>query len=173
MRRAGMLVSDEQGAVTFRHELARQATLDRLPSRSPAVAPRQGRGRNVRSFSAASVAISRRVHHAAGAGNAERVLAWRREAAAEAAGLGAHREAAAHLATALRYVVEAPTELAAQLHEDWAYEAGLSLRIDDSVIEARRRAIALWRELGRDDKVGLNLRWLSRLHWYRGESARG
>ena len=39
-----------------------------------------------------------------------------------------------------------------------------------SVIEARQRAIALWRELGRLDKVGLNLRWLSRLHWYRGEA---
>ena len=38
------------------------------------------------------------------------------------------------------------------------------------MIEARRRAVVLWRELGRMDKVGLNLRWLSRLHWYRGEA---
>jgi len=46
----------------------------------------------------------------------------------------------------------------------------MELRIDESVIAARQRAVALWRELGRLDKVGLNLRWLSRLHWYRGEA---
>jgi hypothetical protein len=74
------------------------------------------------------------------------------------------------LATRLRYVAQASKALAAQLYESWAYESGLALRIDDSVIEARRSAVALWRELGRIDKVGLNLRWLSRLHWYRGEA---
>jgi len=38
------------------------------------------------------------------------------------------------------------------------------------VLEARRHAITLWRTLDRPEKVGENLRWLSRLHWYRGES---
>jgi DNA-binding CsgD family transcriptional regulator/tetratricopeptide (TPR) repeat protein len=166
----GLLVRDAQGALTFRHELARLATLERLtPSEQQSL-----HGRIEAAMSSATappdVSLSRRVHHAAGADDAARVLELAPRAATHAARLGAHQEAAAHLETALRYVAQAPKAVAAQLHEDWAYEAGLALRIDESVIAARQRAVALWRELGRLDKVGLNLRWLSRLHWYRGEA---
>jgi ATP/maltotriose-dependent transcriptional regulator MalT len=167
----GMLQRDDQGAVRFRHELARQAVLDRLsPAAQQALHARVEAAMSEVPDDQANASLSRRVHHAAGADNGARVLELAPQAAAQAARLGAHQEAAAHLATALRYVAQAPPALAAQLHEDWAYEAGLALRIDDKVIEARQRAIALWREVGRLDKVGLNLRWLSRLHWYRGEA---
>jgi DNA-binding CsgD family transcriptional regulator len=167
----GLLRRDEHGALTFRHELARQATLDRLP-------PTQQRSLHAKVEAAiaerpaalASALLSRRVHHAAGADDGARVLELAPQAAARAARLGAHREAAAHLATALRHVAEAPPALAAQLHEDWAYEAGLTLLNYDAIIAARHRAIAIWRDLGRIDKVGLNLRLLSRLHWRRGEA---
>jgi DNA-binding CsgD family transcriptional regulator/tetratricopeptide (TPR) repeat protein len=167
----GLLVRDGPGALSFRHELARRATLDRLTP--PAQQSLHARIEAVMSDSAvapADLSLSRRVHHAAGADDGARVLDLAPRAAAQAARLGAHRQAAAHLATALRYVAEAPNAVAAQLHEDWAYEAGLALRIDDSVVAARHRAIALWRELERPDKVGHNLRWLARLCWYRGES---
>jgi tetratricopeptide (TPR) repeat protein len=110
------------------------------------------------------------VHHAFAAGDAHRVLALAPQAAAHAAHLGAHTQAASHLEAALHHVEQAPKIVAAQLYENWAYEAGLALRIDETVIERRHRAVELWRELGRLDKVGFNLRWLSRLHWYRGEA---
>lgn len=166
----GMLLRDDQGAVKFRHELARQATLDRLSSSvQQSLHARVEAAMFAVPATQAIVPLSRRVHHAAGADDDRRVLDLAPQAATQAARLGAHQQAASHLATALRYVAQAPKALAAQLYEDWSYEAGL-VRIDDSVIEARRRAIALWRELGRIDKVGLNLRWLSRLHWYRGEA---
>ena len=42
--------------------------------------------------------------------------------------------------------------------------------IERQIIDARNRAVDLWRGLKRPSKVGLNLRWLSRLHWYRGEA---
>ncbi|MFE0758862.1 ATP-binding protein [Inquilinus sp. NPDC058860] len=166
----GMLVRDGQGAIGFRHELARLATLDQL---TPAV--QQSLHARVETAMAeapvrqAIALLPRQVHHAAAAGDGERVLALAPQAAAQASRLGAHHQAAAHLATALRYVDQAPKAVAAQLHEDWANEAGLALRIDDTVIEARQHAIALWRELGRMDKVGLNLRALARLLWSRGE----
>lgn len=167
----GMLLRDDEGTLTFRHELARQATLERLP----AMAQQHLHARVVAALFDArpvhiKVPLSRLVHHAAGAEDGARVLDLAPQAAAQAAQLGAHQQATAHLATALRFVARARPDLAAQLHEDWAYEAGLSQRIDDAVIQARNRAIALWRELGRSDKVGHNLRWLSRLHWYRGEA---
>ncbi|WP_225766620.1 AAA family ATPase [Inquilinus sp. Marseille-Q2685] len=166
----GMLVRDDQGAIGFRHELARLATLDQL---TPAV--QQSLHARVETAMAEAPArqaialLPRQVHHAAAADDGERVLALAPQAAAQASRLGAHHQAAAHLATALRYADQAPKAVAAQLHEDWANEAGLALRIDDTVIEARQHAIALWRELGRMDKVGLNLRALARLLWSRGE----
>ena len=169
----GVLLRVDDAALTFRHELARQATLARLAEPAQRMVHARVYAALIEARPAsASVPLSRLLHHAAAAGDAAAVLGLAPNAAAQAARLGAHQQAAAHLATALRFVDQAPTALAAQINEDWAYEAGVSLRIDDAVIEARHRAIALWRALGRSDKIGLNLRWLSRLHWYRGEAGR-
>lgn len=169
----GLLRRDDQGALAFRHELARQATLERLPpSRQRALHARVASALSALPAPIAAVQLSRRVHHAAGAEDGAAVLDLAPQAAAQAARLGAHQQAAAHLATALTYVDRAPPELAAQLYEDWANEAGLALLVYDSIIDARHRAIALWRQLGRADKVGHNLRCLSRLHWRRGEAER-
>ena len=164
----GILKASASGDLRFRHEIARQATLDRVP----ATARRAHHARILEALRALGGAahLDQMVHHAAGALDGQAVLAIAPEAAARAAASGAHREAAAHLATALRFVDEAGPETAATLYESWAYESGLAARIDDDVLDARRHAITLWRLLGRPDKVGENLRWLSRLHWYRGEA---
>ncbi|MBK8198528.1 MAG: AAA family ATPase [Acidobacteria bacterium] len=164
----GILKASASGDLRFRHEIARQATLDRVP----ATARRAHHARILEALRALGGAahLDQMVHHAAGALDGPAVLAIAPEAAARAAASGAHREAAAHLATALRFVDEAGPETAATLYESWAYESGLAARIDDDVLDARRHAITLWRLLGRPDKVGENLRWLSRLHWYRGEA---
>ncbi|NNC77229.1 MAG: AAA family ATPase, partial [Woeseiaceae bacterium] len=163
------LMRGVNGSLRFRHELARLATLARLSGI-------QKKDRHARVLAAMQKnevehSFDRLVHHAAGAMDGKRVLEFAPAAAAKAAAVGAHREAAAHLGTAIRFINEAEPGIAATLYEDWAYEAGLALQISDEVIEARRHAVTLWRALGRIDKVGNNLRWLSRLHWYRGEAA--
>lgn len=165
----GFLMRGVTGSLRFRHELARLATLARLSGI-------EKKDRHARVLAAMQQSdedhpIDRLVHHAAKAMDARKVLEYAPAAAANAAAVGAHREAAAHLETAIRFINEAEPEMAATLYEDWAYEAGLALEISDDVIEARRHAVTLWRALGRIDKVGNNLRWLSRLHWYRGEAA--
>ncbi|WFP79103.1 AAA family ATPase [Mesorhizobium sp. WSM4906] len=166
----GLLRRDAQGALTFRHELARQATLERLsPSLQRSLHAKAEAAMARLPAAQAGAQLARRVHHAAAADNGARVLELAPRAAAQAARLGAHSEAASHLATALRYIAQAPPAEAAQLYESWAYEAGLALQVYDTIIEARHRAIALWRELDRPDKISLNLRNLSRLHWRRGE----
>lgn len=165
-----LLMQDVNRGLRFRHELARLATLSRLSTT---------RQKNIHALVLDALlapggpepTLDQLVHHSAGALDARRVLRYAPQAAAAAAAVGAHREAAAHLATALRFVDEAAPEAAAKLYEDWAYEAGLALHINEEVLEARRHAITLWRALNRMDKVGDNLRWLSRLHWYRGEAA--
>lgn len=165
----GLLKTEQDGSLRFRHELARLATLARIPA---------GQRRNYHADFLAMLLerddpslTAQIVHHASGAGYAQSVLQYAPIAADQAATAGSHREAAAHLATALQYVDQAEPIEAASLYERWAYEAGLALTIDDDVIEARRHAMTLWRALGRMDKVGENMRWLSRLLWYRGESA--
>lgn len=165
-----LLVKDSpSGALRFRHELARLATLSRLQ----AARQREIHARILTAIEEADFdpSFDQLVHHAAGALNAKKVLDLAPQAADIAASLGAHREAAAHLSTALRFIDDAEPKLAAEIYEKWAYEAGLSLSISDEVLDARRHAITLWRALGRMDKVGENLRWLSRMHWYRGESS--
>lgn len=112
------------------------------------------------------------VHHAQGARDAQLVLKYASQAAKYSADLGAHKEAASYYDKALTFVEHADAELAAILHEQWAYEVGLTMRMDQSVVDARRHAISIWRALNRQDKVAENLRWLSRLHWYRGEAER-
>ena len=165
----GLLVKDTGGALRFRHELARLATMSRLQT----VRQKEIHARVLAAFENAEfdAGYDQLVHHAAGAQDAQKVLEFAPLAAETAARLGAHHEAAAHLATALQFIDRAAPELAAEIYERWAYEAGISLSINDDVLDARRHAITLWRALGRTDKVGENLRWLSRLHWYRGESA--
>lgn len=110
------------------------------------------------------------VYHAEGAQDRAAILTYAPLAADRAAKLGAHREAAMFLGTALTCLDHAAPDVAAEITEQWAYEAGLSLGIDHEVIAARERAVTMWTKLARPDRVGENLQWLSRLHWYRGEA---
>ncbi len=164
---------DSPHNIMFRHELARLAIERSLP-----MLRRQDYHRAIlqamdkveaRLKNGAGFDMARRVHHAAGCEDASLVLALAPRAAQQAAALGAHREAAAHYHCALQFVDQAAPQLQAELWESWSYEQGIALRIDEQVIAARHKAIALWQQLDRKDKVGLNLRWLSRLHWYRAE----
>lgn len=163
-----VLVEGTAGRLRFRHELARLATSNRCSS----IELRNLHSKHLgfilqRTESHASGEL---LHHARGAGDAKKVLHFAPIAAGQAALLGAHKEAADYLEAALDYVDEADPEEAAQLYELWAYEAAISHRIDDRVIEARRHALTMWRALGRQERIADNLRHLSRLHWYRGEA---
>jgi ATP/maltotriose-dependent transcriptional regulator MalT len=164
----GQLTQTPDKRVRFRHELARLGTMSTVTE----VAQRDYHRRFLNYHKAAgrAASLSLLVHHAHALGDGQSVLETAPLAAAAAARLGAHNEAAAFLASALTYLDLATLQTAAQILEDWAYEASLVLQMGDDVLTARRRAIDLWQLLGRADKVGLNLRWLWRLHWYRGET---
>jgi DNA-binding CsgD family transcriptional regulator len=164
---AMVATSTFRGSLMFRHELARLATEATMPLATKNSLHRRLIGAQI---NREGISAARLVHHALELNDAPLVLALAPRAAHEAAKLGAHREAAAHFAAALRVANHAPDEVRAQLNESWSYEAGL-VKIDDETVAARHRAIALWRALGNHEKVGLNLRWLSRLVWYRGDGA--
>ncbi len=169
----GLLRRDEKGALVFRHELVREATLERL---SPAT--RRTLHASMEDVFAALPnsesdpgILSQRLHHADMSGNVARVLDLAPKAAAQAAALGAHQQAVAHLTTALNHITLAHPAAAAQIYEDWAHETFLAGNVSsDETMHAYSFAIALWRSQEKIVKVGLNLCRLARLHWRRGET---
>ena len=164
---SGMVISDREG-VAFRHELARMAVEEALPPdrrvslhRAAAEAlagPRDGRPN-----------LARVAHHADAAGDGAAVLRFAPTAAARAASQGAHREAAAQYARALRFAEGLPAEERAGLLERRAYECYLTGEVD-AAIAAQERALAVRRS--RDDALaeGECLRSLSRLYRFRGRT---
>jgi len=158
------ILSLDQGAVAFRHELARRAIEDTLP-------PLRGRELHARILAALHVRgedpaqLARLVHHAAGAGDAVSVLRLAPSAGEHASRLGAHREAEAHFSMALRHCRRSPPAAPRQLLEARAYECYLTDRMQDG-IDSCSAARALWARIGDRAREGNCLCWLSRMAWY-------
>jgi DNA-binding CsgD family transcriptional regulator/tetratricopeptide (TPR) repeat protein len=159
---AGMLL-DGGGVVRFRHELAREAVASGLlPGRRQAL------------HRAAHAALRRSglgderrlAQHAAGAGDGPNVIVHAPLAAARAAALGAHREAAEHYRAALRWGHLLSPADRADLLERLSYECYLTGQLAEAV-EARGAELGLRRDGGDTLRTGAALRWLSRLSWLR------
>jgi DNA-binding CsgD family transcriptional regulator len=165
---AGML-REEAGGVGFRHELARLAVERALaPGRRAELHRRALAGLLAQPGGAPDPA--RLAHHAEEAGDAAAVLDHAPAAARRAAGLGAHREAAAQYARALRFAGGLAPAALAELLERHSYECYLTDQHEDATA-SRRRALGCWRELGDRRREGDTLRWLSRLAWLQGRRA--
>jgi hypothetical protein len=161
----GVLVADE-GAVGFRHDLARLAVEGSLSQA-------QRVGAHARAFAQlvawGSVDHRRLAHHAAGCGDRASVARHAPLAAARAARLGAHREAADQLRLALRYN-ERPDLQRAWLLDRLSYECYLT----DQVNQARAsglEALAIHEQEQDALSTGTSQRWLSRLSWVLGQNA--
>jgi DNA-binding CsgD family transcriptional regulator len=139
---AGMLVS-EDGAISFRHELARLAIEE-------AIAP----DRELELHRAALAALdtpgskdlARLAHHAEAAGDGDAVLRFAPAAAARASALAAHTEAAAQYARALRFGDRLPTADRAGLLRGRWFECYLTAQ-DDEALAAIDEALSCYREL--------------------------
>jgi ATP/maltotriose-dependent transcriptional regulator MalT len=129
--------------VGFRHELARLAVHSAIP-------PERVRGMHegvLQALRKHGSNLTRLVHHATLANNAAVILEYAPLAAKEAARLGAHRQAAAHLNAALRYRTTLAVPLQAALLERHAIECGLANQTRDAIASATA-ADAVWRQLG-------------------------
>lgn len=160
---AGM-IQHEDGSLAFRHELARRALEDSLPAAS-----RQRLHAAVLGMleKRSDVSAARLAHHAHGARNSHAVLRYAPIAAEQAAAVGAHREAVAHLQSTLQHADGIAVSERAELLDRLSYECYLTDQIG-LAIEARSSALQIWR--GTEDlaKEGDSLRWLSRLSWFAG-----
>jgi ATP/maltotriose-dependent transcriptional regulator MalT len=161
---AGVLSPSDDG-VAFRHELARQVVEESLnPAR------RLDLHRRTLTALGPAADAARLAHHAEGAGNAEAVLEFAPAAGAQAAALGAYREAAAQYARALRFGDRLSPAQRAELLERRA-DACYVTDQNDEAIEALEAALACHRELGATLEEGDRLRWLSRILWCPGRVA--
>lgn len=165
---SGLLVAD--GAwLHFRHELARQA-IEATIAAPHAQGLHAGVLAALEEHGGPAAALARLVHHATRAQDAAAVLRFAPQAGRQAAAQGAHREAAAHYASALAQAHGLDPRGRAELLDAHAYECYLVGDIEQS-IAARVEALALWRALQRPLKEGDTLRWLSRLHWFLAHKA--
>ncbi len=151
------LVTADGGGLRFRHEIARLAVAEAVAAhrRGPA------QGRILAALQAAGCTDDTRLaFHAEAAGDAAAVLRYAPAAARRAAGLGAHREAAAQYERALRFAGGQDPAILAGLYDSFGYEAGLLDRWQDAA-GAREQALALWRQAGDRLREGDTLRWLA------------
>jgi DNA-binding CsgD family transcriptional regulator/tetratricopeptide (TPR) repeat protein len=164
--RTGM-VRDAAGALAFRHELARRALEGTLP-----LLRLQSLHAKVLSILASrpGVPAARLAHHAEGARSAVDVLRFAPVAAAQAASVGAHREASAHYHAALQHAGNLGPEKRAELQELLSHECHLTGQ-QERAIDAQRAALEYWRASGQRLKEGEALRRLSRVSWFAGKTA--
>jgi DNA-binding CsgD family transcriptional regulator/tetratricopeptide (TPR) repeat protein len=157
----GMVRSDD-GALSFRHELARRAFEDSLSQSHRQLL-------HAKVFAALAtrpqVSPARLAHHAAGARNAAAVIQFAPLAAMQAASVGSHREAVALYEVAIPYAQGIAPDERARLYERLSYECYLTGQHERG-IEARRAALEVWRALGARMREGDALQWLSRLSWF-------
>jgi DNA-binding CsgD family transcriptional regulator len=160
----GLLVA-QSAAVGFRHELARLA----VHSTVPAEQARALHERLLQALAERGVDLSRLVHHAALADNPAAILRYAPAAGEEAARLGAHREAAAHFATALRQGGSLTAESRVQLLERHAIECGHANRPAEAIRSASE-ALALWRRIGSLEAQSRVLSFMAPQHRMAGDN---
>ena len=160
----GLLTVDRAYAA-FNHELARLAVEDALPAgqRSKWNAHMLETLRQQQPEASARLA-----HHADMSGNQGAVIKYAPPAAAQAAKLGAHREAVALYRQALNNADGLAEDQRAALLEHLAYELYVTGKLEDA-IDARKKCLRLWQAIGDEVNLAKTHRWLSRLHWFIGK----
>jgi DNA-binding CsgD family transcriptional regulator len=165
---AGMLQARPDG-LEFRHELARLA-IER------AVRPGRRMDLHRRTLTAllgrheTAQDHARLVHHAEGASDPAAVLAHAAQAGDRAAAMGAHHEATAQYARALRFAGRLSPREAAELQERHAHECYLTARAQEG-LDSQTLALSHWAAAGERLREGDALRRLSRLSWFQGDRA--
>jgi ATP/maltotriose-dependent transcriptional regulator MalT len=160
------LLRYQDEALAFRHELGRLAVESTIP-RARAQTLHQI---ILRTLVAHDADLSQLVHHAALAQDVKALLDYAPRAAAQAARAGSHREAAAHLETALRHVDTLSAPERAHLLESHAAECDPNNRVSAALASANR-ALALWRDLGDAAAQARVLLLLERQYWKSGQKA--
>ncbi|MEP7020662.1 MAG: AAA family ATPase [Pseudonocardiales bacterium] len=161
----GML-TQVPGGVAFRHELARRAVEESLPPLHRSALHRKALD-TLAAPPSGTPDLTRLAHHAEAADDSAAVMRYAPAAGRHAASVGAHREAAAQYARALRFAGASKAQVRAELLESLSHEHYLTDQMQDA-IDALERALVCWRELGETRRQSAALCALSRRFWCTG-----
>jgi predicted ATPase/DNA-binding CsgD family transcriptional regulator len=164
---SGVLRSDER-SIAFRHELARLAIEETTPP-DRRLALHRAVVEALASPPVGRPDPARLAHHAEAAGDADAVHEHAPAAAARASTLGAHVEAAAQYARALRFADRLPLARQARLWDRYAYERHLTNHLEDA-LTGNAEALARRRALGQRLHEADALRFRSKLLWFTGRA---
>ncbi len=156
----GVLIG-EGGILRFRHELARAAVEDAVPTGRRLLMHRQMLGLLRDS---GTTDLARLAHHALRAEAGEMVVEYAPKAARQASSRGAHREAAEFFQMALDRSEQLDLEGMAELRLALADELGAIDRQDEA-FRHRERAVAHYRASADQVALGRALTALARSHW--------
>ncbi|MDV3220940.1 ATP-binding protein [Intrasporangium sp.] len=166
----GLLV-EADGAITFRHELARLVVVEQVP-----IGRRTHQHRRLlAALEMRGADPARLAHHADAAGLSQPAVEHATVAGRRAAELGAHREAARQFQRALAHAARLPgdglpDEQIADLHWSLGYELYVTGRTGEASV-AVGTARDIWERQGASTRVGDAWRCLSRLFWFEGRNA--
>jgi len=160
------LLRYQEETLRFRHELGRLAVEGAVPH----ARAQELHAAILRAMAAHDVDLSQLVHHASHAQDVPAVLQYAPQAAARAMVAGAHREAVAHLATALRHAGSlSPAERATLLEQ---HAAGCNMTNEvAAAIASAGEALALWKELGDVTAQARLQLLLAQQYWKAGQKA--
>jgi class 3 adenylate cyclase/tetratricopeptide (TPR) repeat protein len=162
---SGML-APAPGAVAFRHELSRLAVEEALPPHRSVALHRKALDA-LAAVPEDRLDLARLAHHADATGDADAVLRFAPPAAERAAALGAHREAAAQYARALRHSDRLTSGERGDLLIKRAVACVLTDQYDDS-LAAATEALEEYRRIGDRLREGDALRIRSDVAWCPG-----
>ena len=164
---SGMLCAGS-AHVAFRHELARLA-VEEATAPNRRVALHRGALAALAARGGDELDFARLAHHSEAAGDVQGILRWAPQAAERAASSGAHREAAAQYARALRFADGVSLDRRAELLQRRADECFMTDQFAQA-IEAQQAALECHRRLGDPRGEGDSLRSLSTLLRYVGRT---
>jgi DNA-binding CsgD family transcriptional regulator len=157
---SGMLGAEEH-TVAFRHELARIAVEESLNPHRRAGLHRTAL-QALREPPDGRRDLARLAHHAEAAGDTAAVLEFAPAAAEQAAAVGAHREAAAQYARALRYADALPAASRAELLKRHSFECYVTTR-DEEALASSLEAVEAYRTVGDVQGQAEALAWVARV----------
>ncbi|WP_405056594.1 AAA family ATPase [Kribbella sp. NBC_01505] len=162
------LLETRSDALVFRHELARRAIEEALPT----TRRRALNARLVDMMLAADYPgmLYPLIHHAVAAGDRGTIVAYAPRAAREATAMGSHRQALTHYEALAPYVDRLPPADRAEVLAGYAWELHIAHRFPEAIARCQE-AIALFEEL--DQQVALTeaLLQLTRHSYLAGDTA--
>jgi len=161
------LLRYHDAAIAFRHELGRLAVESTIA---------RGRARELHQAILKHLIerrsdLSQIVHHAVNAEDEPAILEYAPRAATEAAAGGAHREAAAHLATTIAHSHALSAPERARLLELHATECDLTNQVA-AALDSATQALAIWREADNPQAQARMLLMIGMQQWKSGQKAR-